>query len=279
MLKLKKKYGFRIILSEKEINYDNFDLAIIALPSIKHFSILKELLIRNFPRILCEKPVCTNIDELRELKALYRDSVSHVTINYNRSHSVFFKKISEIITTQFPDQQPLNVSIRYQRGFINNCSHALSLCQLLLNKKFSLNSFNVFEKKFDFFETDPTLTGVGVWQDTSLVLNGLPHMPFPFLDILITYADGFVSIFDCANKVSVQKTNLISNQTYMNPCDVVFEGNIDSNLIDRILDNTLSSKNMNETLSGFESILNMTGEMLRVSALAEISVHKMHQQT
>lgn len=279
MLKLKEKYGFTIILSGEEINYDNFDLAIIALPSTEHFSILKELLIRNFPSIICEKPVCTNIYELRELQALHLDSVSQVTISYNRNHSVFSKKIREIITAQFPDQHPLNVSIRYQRGFLNNCSHALSLCQLLLNKKFSLNSFDVFEKKFDYFKTDPTLTAVGVWHNTSLVLNGLSHVPYPFLDILITYQDGFVSIFDCANKVSVQKTNTIANEDYMKPCDVVFEGSIDSNLIDRILENTLSNRDLNETLSDFQSIINMTGEMLKVSELTEISDHKKQKHT
>lgn len=160
-----------------------YDCAIICSPTSSHFEYLSEFLNMGTPLIICEKPVCVSLEEVKKLRQLRKRSKSRVVINYTRRFQPSYAKLKKRFAQQM-DSEPLRaISVRYQRGFLNNASHALDLIQFL-------TSWNILDAKIhssqsvrDEFPEDPTLSGIGNWNAAQLSILGLPHVRFSLFEI------------------------------------------------------------------------------------------------
>ena len=157
---------------------ESCDCAVICSPTNTHFEYLSNLLRAGTPLIVCEKPVCSTLAEVKKLKQLKKQSESRVVVNYTRRFQPPFEKLKKQFAQQMAAEPLRAISLRYQRGFLNNASHALDLIQFLTN-------WNILDAKIhsstcvpDEFLDDPTLSGFGNWNGAQISILGLPHVRF-----------------------------------------------------------------------------------------------------
>jgi len=186
-LKLSKAAGKALELSVVDHLQPDFieslDCAVICSPTKTHFKYLSTLLRFGTPLIVCEKPVCSTMAEVQKLKLLKKQSVSRVVLNYTRRFQPSYAKLKKRFAQQMDAESVRAISLRYQRGFLNNASHALDLIQFL-------TSWNILDAKIhssqsvpDEFPDDPTLSGIGSWNGAQISILGLPHVRFSLFEI------------------------------------------------------------------------------------------------
>ncbi len=136
------------------LNDDDIDGVIICTPDFTHTQITIDSIKRN-KKILLEKPVATNLDDL---KVLYRECINYdktILPGFVLRYTDIFKKVNEliksgsigdIITIEASETlKPIHAASFFRRwhkseinngGFLNaKCSHDLDLLNMFINKK------------------------------------------------------------------------------------------------------------------------------------------------
>ena len=157
--------------------------AVICSPTNTHFEYLSEFLEVGIPLIICEKPVCASLEEVKKLRQLGKRSRSRVLINYTRRFQPSFEKLKKRFAHQLTQESLRTISVRYQRGFLNNASHALDLIQFLTGWDILSAKVHPFQRVCDEFPNDPTLSGHGNWNGAALSFLGLPNVRFSLFEI------------------------------------------------------------------------------------------------
>jgi predicted dehydrogenase len=230
-----ERYNGNVIFDLNEaFENDIYDLISICTPTSTHYNLLCKALERKIPVIICEKPISTSTDEIDKLINLYSVSESKVLINYIRRFQKSFHEVRNIISILQKSDVLTNVSIRYQKGFINNCSHALDLLQFLFQEEFIPANFIINRKDFEHFENDPTISGCCEWKNANINIHGLHNVKYSNFEIdlyfnktkILIQNSGndiiFYGIDDVHNgllKLKAQSENKMSNciENYMLP--------------------------------------------------------------
>ncbi len=184
-----------------EIENTKFDIVSICTPTSTHFKLLSKLLKSKISVIICEKPISANYDELEQLAKIYSNSSSRVLVNYIRRFQPSYQKLSAILASFSESEVLTNVSIRYQKGFINNCSHALDLLQFLFKKKFDPKNFIITKKEYDHFQNDPTICGQGEWLNANLNILGLQNVKYSHFEIDLYFVNKKIQIKNAGNEI------------------------------------------------------------------------------
>lgn len=201
--KVAERYGGRIIDDiEKELENNHFDIFSICTPTNLHFKLLCKAFQSRVPVIICEKPISSELEELDVLSDLYVSSASKVLVNYIRRFQPAFHKLKNYIA-ELPEEERLtNVSIRYQRGFNNNCSHAFDLLQFLFQAPFTPNNFMINNRKYDHFKNDPTVMGYCEWMGSDMSVTGLQNVSFSHFEIDLYFKYSKIQISEAGNHIS-----------------------------------------------------------------------------
>lgn len=186
---------------DKAIQNEFYDIISICTPTPTHYKFLYKALNIKTPVIICEKPISTNKNEINELINLYSVSESKVLINYFRRFQPSFVKVQDIITDLQKSDELTNVSIRYQRGFINNCSHALDLLQFLFQEEFIPTNFIINRKYFDHFDYDPTITACCDWMNANISILGLYNVNYSNFEIDLYFNKTKILIQNSGNDI------------------------------------------------------------------------------
>jgi len=196
-----KALGLQVIDHIQPDFIESLDCAVICSPTITHFKYLSTLLQVGTPLIVCEKPVCSTLEELKKLKKLSKRSRSRVVINYTRRFQPAFEKLKKRFAQQMSAEPLRAISLRYQRGFLNNASHALDLIQFL-------TGWNILDAKIessncvpDEFPEDPTLSGIGTWNGAQISILGLPHVRFSLFEIDFFFERTAIRLRDRADTI------------------------------------------------------------------------------
>jgi len=70
--------------SSVELKGLRFDVAIITTPDETHYDVLKQLADYPLKLVICEKPICTNLQQAREIVELYRKKNIPILVDYTR---------------------------------------------------------------------------------------------------------------------------------------------------------------------------------------------------
>jgi predicted dehydrogenase len=186
---------------DKAIQNEFYDIIAICTPTPTHYKFLYKALNIKTPVIICEKPISTNKNEINELINLYSVSESKVLINYFRRFQPSFVKVQDIITDLQKSDELTNVSIRYQRGFINNCSHALDLLQFLFQEEFIPTNFIINRKDFDHFDNDPTISACCDWMNANISILGLYNVNYSNFEIDLYFNKTKILIQNSGNDI------------------------------------------------------------------------------
>lgn len=204
--KISGKYGIARLDTIDSQTITNFDCVSICTPTGTHFSYLNMAFEANVKLIICEKPISNSQEEIASLKSKYLATNSSVIVNYMRRFSPAFIELRDFIGEWKVQEQTTNIIINYQRGFINNCSHAFDLLQFLFNKPLEFNEFVKNSAVYDHFETDPTITAFGKWEGSSVSIIGLHDVQFSHFEIDIYFISCKIKITESGDKIFIYKS-------------------------------------------------------------------------
>ena len=181
--------------------------AVICSPTNTHFEYLSQFLNVGIPLIVCEKPVCASLEEVKKLQQLRKRSKSRVVINYTRQFQPSFEKLKKRFAHQLTQESLRTISVRYQRGFLNNASHALDLIQFLTGWDIMSAKIHPFHGVCDEFPNDPTLSGHGNWNGSALSILGLPNVQFSLFEIDFFFERSAIRIRDRGETIEFADSN------------------------------------------------------------------------
>lgn len=247
--KVKEKYSCKAI---EEIDLDSlskFDCVSICSPTGTHYKYLSEAIDAKVKVIICEKPVSSNSDELPELVKMYNRGSSKIMVNYTRRFQPAYSEMKIVITDLLKEEKLTNISIRYQRGFINNCIHAADLIEFLTNKKFELTNIKKNNLVTDHFENDPTLSLTANLEDVNVNVLGLSNVLFPYFDIDLYFESTKIEIKELGRTIEVLKAD--ERFTVLSP-KKIFENCMKDNMIHVIskAEELLNGKNAQDNFIG-----------------------------
>jgi predicted dehydrogenase len=184
-----------------------FDLISLCSPTSTHCDWLTKLFDLNIQLIICEKPVSNNLEELEILSNKYNSANSKVLVNYVRRFQPKYEELKHIIEKILTEEPLLNIQINYQKGFINNCSHALDLVEYLLNKPINFVEVKKGSCQYDFLDNDPTLSLQAKWNDINLNILGVAGVHFGLLSIDLFFKYTHISIKDAGQTIEIMEAS------------------------------------------------------------------------
>jgi len=200
--KISHRYNCQISKSVSVESLAKFDCVCICTPTQTH----KDLILATFEAkvkvIICEKPVTDDLDYAREILEAYTNSSSVVLVNYIRRFQPAYFQLQNYLSSLLKTGETLiAVNIKYNRGFINNCSHAFDLLEYLFKKELVIDYLYKFNPVFDHFSSDPTVSLSGNWGDASISVLGLPEVLYSIFEIEIYFKTHKVLIVNAGDHI------------------------------------------------------------------------------
>jgi hypothetical protein len=202
--KIAVKYNCEALNIINEDNIKYFDCVSICAPTEMHFPLLKVATNAGIKVIICEKPVSNKIEELDKAKLIYSGS-SKILVNYIRRFQPCFIELKELLSTISSKEALTNIDIRYQRGFINNCSHALDLIEYLTESEINLSDIKKHNLISDHFVNDPTMSLQALWNGINVCIIGLSHVFFSHFEIDLFFEYHKICIRNAGNNIEIHK--------------------------------------------------------------------------
>lgn len=222
-------YNCKVIFNLENLN--NYNIISICTPTDLHFLLLKRLFKLKIPLIICEKPISNNLDELIELEFLYNKSNTRVLINYFRRFHPNYIDLKTQISEIVKKDRLVNILVRYQKGFLNNCSHAIDLIEFILNININFDNFISTNFCYDHFINDPTISLTGSSNNINFSFLGISNIEYSFFEVEFYFEKSMIKIEDSGSKIkyfhnqvnanyflpleedlNLSKTNAISNR-------------------------------------------------------------------
>ena len=245
--------------------FRRFDVVSVCTPTFTHETILTDLFLAEVPVILCEKPISDNLSSLENLADQYKKSKSKVIVNYIRRFQPDFILLAKEIQKQLNNDPLTSVAIRYQRGMINNCSHAFDLLSFLFEKEMRLEVVVAGPKVFDHFDNDPTFSLIGNWNEVFVNIMGLPNVQFSHFEIDMFFTHSKIAIRDAGN--CIDRYSAPTDSRFLKPLNFIAKKSNKDSIKDymigvsehtfRLLQNPSQSDNFMNALEMNKSIIKL----------------------
>lgn len=223
-----RKHKAEVLPLNDRTDYRIFSIISITTPTATHAKYLGHFLRLQTPVIICEKPVAASLQQLRNLKRAYEKSNSRVVVNYIRRFQPAYALLKRQLQDASSKERLQAIHIRYQKGLLNNGTHALDLLEYLFEKSVSFKKFTIVKTLTDYSKTDLTVSGTGVYLDAALTITGLPMGP-PVFEIDFHFSNKMVQLKNSGSQIShyklirgsmveqksMRQTGVLN--TYMNP--------------------------------------------------------------
>lgn len=215
-LELSSKYNCKIIEDINNLDYSYFDSISICTPTDTHYYFLKKSIESNVKSIICEKPISYSYKELYDIVELQNNSNSKILVNYIRRFQKYYIKLKKYINKLKKEQNVKNISIFYQRGFLNNCSHAFDLIEFLFDEEIILSNITKSNVLYDTFDKDPTLSFQSLWNKSIFSVVGLTDIKYSIFEIYIFFESYRINITNSGNDVDIYEiTDQKSNRFFI----------------------------------------------------------------
>jgi len=203
------KYGCKTIDSIDEITLSKFDVVSICTPTDTHGEILKIAVDAKVKVIICEKPISNDLDGLKKAKKIYREGKSKILVNYIRRFQPAFLNLRDVVRVLMLKEELKNISIRYQRGFLNNCSHAFDTIEFLSDLKMELAKIQKHNLVYDHFKKDPTISLQAYLGNVNVSILGLSNVCFSHFEIDLYFKYCKICIKDAGQTIEVYKADKV----------------------------------------------------------------------
>lgn len=212
---ISEKYNCNVVDEINNNTLTNFDCVSICTPTQTHFEYLTKTIDAKVKVIICEKPVSNNFLELQNLRNTFQKNSSRVIVNYFRRFQPSFIQLRKKIESIAQNEKLSNISIRYQRGFINNCSHAFDTIVFLMSREIELTEIKKHNQINDHFENDPTLSMQAKWGETNVDILGLSNVLFSHFEIDLYFEFHKIIIKEAGQTIEIYKAE--KSPTFLKP--------------------------------------------------------------
>lgn len=199
------KYGCTILDEVSVQNIAGFDCVSICTPTASHVDYLKMVINSGARVVICEKPVSYDAGELARAEELYKTNTAKVLVNYMRRFQPCYKMLKNRIDEIKKSERITSISIRYQKGFVHNCSHAIDTLEYLTGSDFELTNFKAQAPVYDHFDNDPTLSLQAMWGEVQVDILGLGNVKFSHFEIEIYFEYHKISLKDSGKIIETYK--------------------------------------------------------------------------
>ena len=105
-----------------------------------------------------------------------------------------------------------NIIIKYNRGFLNNGSHALDLIQFLFEKKIDFFDLNIFDINYNFSNVDPTLSASFKYLGSKVQLIGFNDDDFSIFEIEFYFKNQLIKFINSGDEIQKYVYNKEQNK-------------------------------------------------------------------
>lgn len=204
--KVSSKYNFNLIKNINDVQFNNYDIVVIATPTETHFSLLNQCIKSGVKYVICEKPISYSIQELNKIEHLIQKKDSKVFINYYRRFQKSYKELKKDINPYLLEISSIKVT--YYKGILNYASHAIDTLNFFFGSVSKIELKKINNKFYDYFENDPTVNAYVTFNDIDLHLNG-QISNVPLFEIDIKSGDYTILIYDLGNKAKIKRGDVI----------------------------------------------------------------------
>jgi predicted dehydrogenase len=259
-----EKYKCLKIEEIKAETLKKFHCVSICGPTETHLEYLLDCFLNNVKLIICEKPITNIFTDIAVLKNAYLHSSSKVIVNYFRKYQPSFIKLKSIINDLFKTEPLLNINVRYQKGFLNNCSHAFDLLEFLFEKKLVIEITGKINVNYDYFPTDPTISFIANWGDSNLNVIGLSSLKYSIFEIDLFFENYRIQIDQSGNRIQIFESKLFKTHQSL----ALLNEHIYNNCIENNMKNVIdyANKILNKEIDNdnFIDSLNLNEKMLQI---------------
>ncbi|MFW9969285.1 MAG: Gfo/Idh/MocA family protein [Candidatus Odinarchaeota archaeon] len=112
-----------------------FDIAVVTTPDDTHYEILKELSECKLKLVICEKPLCADLQEAKEIVELYKEKNIKLMVNYTRRFIPHYDKLKQ-------HGKPIKANCFFNRGWIHTATHAIDFFEMLGVKDYEITEIH-----------------------------------------------------------------------------------------------------------------------------------------
>lgn len=181
------------------------DMVAICVPTSRHLPLLQQAIGAQVPLLFCEKPVSASGAELAWLEQAHPGS-TRILVNYFRRFQPAYEALRDEISRSLEPGSLRSVEIRYERGFLNNCGHAIDLLEFLSGREVTFVQPWALSSVNDAFPEDPTVTGGFLWDGIPVLLVGLPGTGYAPFEIDLFFADRHIAIRASGDRIECPAT-------------------------------------------------------------------------
>jgi hypothetical protein len=124
-------------------------------------------------------------------------------VNYIRRFQPGYKSLQEYIQLHGGLTDCKGIAIKYQRGFLNNASHAFDLLEFLFLQPINFENFSIQKAIYDAFSYDPTISGSFNFKGTPVTLLGLDDVSYTVFEIEISFLSFRIDISESGNTIKI----------------------------------------------------------------------------
>lgn len=192
--KVANRFGVNCINTLEGIDLSAFDIGVISSSTSTHGFYLSKFFEASPKLIICEKPVEADITNLDKALSEYLSSSARVLVNYHRPFQPAMKKLALLVKALHAKRTCQGLVITYQRGLLNNATHAFDLVSHLFGQVFRPKNINILKKNYDEFENDPTISMTCEWIGIPVHFVGISFAKFSHFDISFYFSDCLIEL-------------------------------------------------------------------------------------
>jgi hypothetical protein len=98
------------------------DVVIVSTPDDTHYEVLKEVYKKRPSLVICEKPLCTDLEQAKEIVGLYKDTP--LMVNYTRRFLPYYDKLKR-------RGKPIYGVCRFNRGWLHTATHGIDFFNMI----------------------------------------------------------------------------------------------------------------------------------------------------
>lgn len=112
------------------------DVAVVVTNDDQHYEILKQLAEYPLKLVLCEKPICADLDQAREIVELYKAKTIPLMVNYTRNFLPYYEDLKRMYEAgEFG--KIVSANVVFNRGWKHTATHAISFLEWFFDSQYN----------------------------------------------------------------------------------------------------------------------------------------------
>ena len=201
---IKKKFKNVTVFKNIQELYSSqlrIDIISICTPTITHYKVLKHSIKLNPKLIICEKPLCSNIYQSKEIVKIIKKKKINLVIN----HQLRFKK-NIILARKLIEKKIIgdikSINSYYTSKIFNIGTHLIDLLRFIINKN-PVSIYGFFSK---YSSKDPTMSGTLIFKKNIICTINSCTKKFNYIyEIDILGSKGRLKLIDAGEKIELYR--------------------------------------------------------------------------